>query len=338
MRLLKYFSIIAIVIGIGFCIRQGQPRYQIFSGHIFGTVYHIKLRSSKEDKTLHDRIKEELALINGQMSVFEEDSEISKINRAPRGRDIELSDNMGYLLKHAQKIYNQSEGAFDPTIGPLIDFWGFGPGKVQKAPKPAEIRKRLQYVGFNKLKFDSGFKKIHKTDRRTQLNLSAIAKGYGVDKVAELLEKYGYHDYVVEIGGEIRVSGSRDNAGTPWTVGISEPNENGANAIAVDLSAGAVATSGDYHNYRTAEDGTRYSHTISPRTGLPVRDRLASVTVFSDFCIDADAYATAMMSMGYEKAAAFADKYEIAAIFFIHDEQGGFSKHYSSFAQSQMEK
>lgn len=338
MRLLKYFSIIAVVIGIGFCIRQGQPKYQTFSGRIFGTTYHIKIRAAHKDEELHGRIKAELALINAQMSVFEADSEISKINNAARGRNVILSENMGYLLRHAQKINRQSEGAFDPTIGPLIDAWGFGPGKKQKTPQPREIRKRLQYVGFDKLKFDKLFKTVRKTDSRTELNLSAIAKGFGVDKIAGLLEKSGYHDYVVEIGGEIRVSGFRDGAGTPWTVGISEPSENGSNAMAVEMASGAIATSGDYQNYRTAEDGTRYSHTISPRTGLPVRDKLASVTVFTEFCIDADAYATAMMSMGYEKAVSFADKYNLAAVFFTHDGRGGFAKSYSALAQRQMGK
>lgn len=336
MRLLRYFSIIAVIIVIGFCIRQGQPKYRNFSGAIFGTTYHVKIRTSPKDDALHDDIKAELALINAQMSVFEPDSEISKINRTPRGQSVALSENMGYLLRRAQTVYSQSGGAFDPTIGPLVDAWGFGPGKKLRTPDREQIRKTLQYVGFNKLKFDPLYKTVRKDDGRVSLDLSAIAKGYGVDKVAAFLEKRGYHDYVVEIGGEIRVSGFRDNTGTPWTVGISEPAENGANAMAVDMTAGAVATSGDYQNYRTGEDGLRYSHTISPQTGLPVRDKLASVTVFAELCIDADAYATAMMSMGYDKAVAFADKYGIAAIFFTHTGSGGFAKSYSAYARKQM--
>lgn len=336
MRLFKYFSIIAVVIAIGFCIRQGQPRYQTFSGNIFGTVYHIKIRASKKDSGLHERIKRELALINAQMSVFEPDSEISKINRAGAERSVVLSDNMSWLLRRAQMIYRQSGGAFDPTVGPLIDDWGFGPNKGAKTPTDRQIRQTLRYVGFDKLRFDKLFKTVRKTDRRVSLNLSAIAKGYGVDKVAALLEKEGYRDYIVEIGGEIRVAGFRDNAGTLWTVGVKEPREDGANALALDITDCAIATSGDYRNYRTGKDGRRYSHTISPVTGRPVENALASVTVFADLCADADAYATAMMSMGYDEAAAFADKYGISAVFFTHEQNGGFAKSYSKRAAAQL--
>ena len=336
MHLLRYFSIIAVIIVIGLCIRQGQPHYQTFKGNIFGTVYHIKVRTSQKDASLHDKIKAELALINAQMSVFETDSEVSQINRAPRNRKINLSENMSYLLRQAQTVYRQSEGAFDPTISPLIDAWGFGPDKQAKIPTRKQIKKILQYTGFNKLRFDKSYKTIRKDDERISLNLSAIAKGYGVDKIAELLEYSGYRNYVVEIGGEIRVSGFRDDKGTMWTVGISEPAEKGANAMVLDMTNRSVATSGDYRNYRTDENGKRYSHTISPQTGLPVYDKLASVTVFTKHCIDADAYATAMMSMGYDKALAFADKHKIAAIFFIHTEEGGFTKAYSASARKQM--
>ncbi len=335
MRLLKYFSIIALIFVIAFYIRQGQPHYQKFEGHIFGTVYHIKIRAAKNNPGLHERIKDELALINAQMSVFDEKSEISEINRTEAGRSIALSDNMQELLRRTQKIYRQSDGAFDPTVGLLVDLWGFGPARQKREPSAEEIDRTLRHVGFGKLRFDKEYKTVRKTDGRISLNLSAVAKGFGVDKVASLLEKEGYRDYIVEIGGEVRVAGFRDAAGTPWTLGIREPRENGANALVVDITDCAVATSGDYQNYKTDANGRRYSHTISPQTGYPVRNTLASVTVFADSCAEADAYATAMMSMGFERAENFAAKNDISAVFFTHGTNGGFVKTFSERAAVQ---
>lgn len=332
MRILKYFSIIAVILAIAFYIRSNTVQYQSYQGNIFGTVYHIKIRTDNEDPTLQDAIKAELASVNSQMSVFEEKSEISKINQAPKNKKIGLSSNMSYLLRHAERIYKESQGAFDPTIGPLIDNWGFGPNKKSKQPSAAQIKETLRHVGFNKLKLDKAYKTLSKTDAQTSLNLSAIAKGYGVDKVAELLESKGYEDYIIEIGGEVRAKGYRDEAKTPWSVGIAEPQQDGANSMIIELTDISVATSGDYNNFRTDNKGLRYSHTISPKTGYPVKNSLASVTVFDKLCTDADAYATAMMSMGFEKALEFADKYQISAIFFTH-QNNDFVRHYSKSAK-----
>lgn len=332
MRLLKYFSIIALIFAIAFYIRQGQPRYRSFEGRVFGTFYHIKIRTAKKDSGLHQRIRDELALINAQMSVFDAESEISAINRAEAGHDIVLSDNMRELLRLAQTVYRQSGGAFDPTVGPLVDLWGFGPARPERQPSEEEIVQTLRHVGFDKLRFDRTFKTVRKTDGRVSLNLSAVAKGFGVDKVASLLEKEGYRNYIVEIGGEVRVSGFRDDSGTPWTLGVREPRENGANALTLDVTDCAVATSGDYQNYKTGADGSRYAHTISPQTGYPVKNALASVTVFADSCAAADAYATAMMSMGFEQAENFAAEHDISAVFFTRGADGGFVKSFSERA------
>lgn len=333
MRLLKYFSIIIIFFGVALYIRQAQTSYLMYEGKIFGTTYHIKVRSKKKDNNLHEQIKKELSLINSQMSVFNKDSEISKINRAAAHHPVILSENMGNLLRTAQTIYTQSEGYFDPTVGPLINSWGFGPDKDYETPSSQQIEQILQYVGYDKLKFDKQFKTLTKTDQRISLNLSAIAKGFGVDKIADLLKTKGYNDYIVEIGGEIRASGYRDDTGTPWTLGIREPKENGINALAVDITNYAVATSGNYQNYHTDKDGKRYSHTISPHTGYPVKDSLASVTVFATSCMEADAYATAMMSMGFKKALEFANYYNINAIFFTYEGDSNYRQFYSKQAK-----
>ncbi len=333
MRLAKYFSITALLLGLGFFISREQPQYLIFDGNIFGTTYHIKIRSTCQDTGLHDKIKAELAKVNAAMSMFEEDSEVSRINQAPAGKELVLSKDMSFLLQRAATVFRQSGGAFDPTIAPLVNLWGFGPDGAGKMPIREEINRALHHVGFDKLRFDKEFKTLHKTDDNLALDLSALAKGYGVDKVASLLAGEGYGDYIVEIGGEVRAAGSRDARGTPWTLGLNAPEKGSRNILALDISGMAAATSGDYRNYRVDKNGKHYAHIISPQTGLPVRSSLASVTVFAKLCVDADAYATALMAMGNKKALDFADRHNIAAIFLTYDATGGFARSYSAAIQ-----
>ena len=192
MRILKYLLFLAIAAVLAGYILMHKKNYQVITGEVFGTYYTVKLRSFNEDKMLQKALKEEFDKINSQMSVFDNESEISAINRAPAGEWIELSKDMQNLLKNAYSIYQMSSGAFDPTVGKLVDLWGFGTkGGIQKIPDDEEIREILQFTGFDKITFSRDFSKLNKKYDKTIINLSAIAKGYGVDSVAAMLTEHG---------------------------------------------------------------------------------------------------------------------------------------------------
>jgi thiamine biosynthesis lipoprotein len=328
MRILQYVSIALFIVGIGVWLGQTSPHYQILKGEIFGTYYSIKIKTDNKNKELKDDIKAILYQINQEMSVFEPSGELSQINRTPAEKNIVLSENMQQVLKAASVIYRQSAGKFDPTLGALIDMWGFGAGHVQE-PSDKQIKQALSVVGFNKLKFGNDFKTLRKTNTKTMINLSAIAKGYAVDKLAELLDKQGYRDYIVEIGGEIKAKGTRDASGAAWNVGIRKPSvEAEENALVVSLDNLAVATSGNYRNYYR-KDGKIFAHTISATTGRPFLSDALSASVFHASCMYADAYATAVMTMGVEQGLRFADKHDLAVIVFDNE----FQPHFSQKAQ-----
>lgn len=319
MRLLKYFSILIAIIALVFYLGKKTNRYQTMNGETMGTYYSIKIKTDRENNLLHNVVKAELERINNQMSVFDPTSELSLINQFSEKEWIEMSPELSDVMKTSHNIYQISNGNFDPTVGKLIDLWGFGVSSPKKIPTPEEISTVLKYSNFNQLKFSNNFQKIKKNNPHTYINLSAIAKGYGVDRISKLLSKAGYNDYIIEIGGEVVAKGRRDEQTDGWNVGVSKPSENGIeNAYIVTLKDYAVATSGDYRNFLVFND-KRYSHTISPKTGYPVEHNLASVTVFHKKCMSADAYATALMSMGENKALNFANNNNLAVILFVRD-------------------
>ena len=315
MRIFAYISILVVVVASAIGIYFYSPNQQIIKGNIFGTYYTIKIRTAKPDKNISAEIASVLDKVNRSMSVFDETSEISQINRSNKGIDIPLSQDMAEVMAAAAKVNRQSQGWFDPTLGKLIDLWGFGAGDM-KNPSSQEITQALKTSGFDKLVFSKDFKQLRKKDSATYINLSAIAKGYGVDKVAELLSSKGYHDYMIEIGGEIKVGGSRSDQGDSWNIGINRP-QSGAydNVMVVSISNLAVATSGNYRNFYK-QDGNILAHTISYKTGRPIQTDALSVSVFHDSCMYADAYATAIMAMGVEEGLAFANKYDLKVIIF----------------------
>jgi len=257
------------------------------------------------------------------MSVFDSMSDISQFNRNTEEDWIEIPENLSVVLKGSYQIYNLTNGYFDPSIGPLAEIWGFGVNKIHRVPSAEEIKAAKQDVGLNKITFTRDFRKAKKNNLNISLNLSAIAKGYAVDRIAKLLENQGYKNFMVEIGGEIRAKGGRNNKEHGWNIAIARPDSETVQnyAYAVRLSDMSVATSGDYRNYFNIE-GKRYSHTIDPKTGYPVEHNLASVTVFDNECMRADALATAIMSMGEVRGIDFANKYKIPVVLFVHSEDG----------------
>ncbi len=334
MRILKYFSVFLALAAVIWYLSGYKKTYQTINGQIFGTYYTIKIKSPKENNKLQKAIKEEFATINSEMSVFDINSEISEINRAPAGQWIALSPAMQKLLKNAYQIYQSSNGAFDPTTGRLVDLWGFGTtGGIQKIPDEEDIKETLATTGFNKIRFSNDYSRLRKQYAETTLNLSAIAKGYSVDRIAELMKSQGYTDFVIEVGGEVVASGKRADTANGWNIAIADPSgEDGKNLAVVTIKDYAVATSGDYNNFFYIND-KKYSHTINPQTGYPVDNSLISATVFHKSCMTADGLATAIMSMGEKKADSFIRNNKLAVIMFVKDENGNISPIISAEAQ-----
>lgn len=339
MRVLKIcaFGIFLMAI-IGFFVRF-KPQYHLINGEIFGTYYTIKIRTSTKDSHLEQAINDELAKINAQMSVFDTSSEISKINNTEANLWIDLSENMQLVLKNAHLIYKLSDGAYDPTAGKLIDLWGFGvKGKIDKLPTDDEISEILEVTGFDKIQFSEDYSKLKKLHSEVVLNLSSIAKGFGVDRIAQLLKSKGYNDFIVEIGGEVVSSGKKSDKVKGWNVGVVMPNEtSNENAFVVTLKDYAVATSGDYRNFFYVKD-KKYSHTIDTKTGYPTANNILSVTVFNESCMFADGIATAIMSLGEEKGLALAKNNDLAIIMFVKTENNQIINIVSPKAKKLIEK
>ncbi len=337
MRTLKIFSIL-LIISIALCmffIGKDKKGRMVFEGKTYGTYYKIIINSPKQNPELDNDIKQILKMIDNQMSVFNPHSEISRINQTAADKKIKLSAPMQNLMKKINEVYQKSNHAFDPTVGPLVEIWGFGTQQTKEKPTPEKISKILEYTGFNKLAFSPNFDTLQKQDSRVNLNLSAIAKGYAVDSVANFLELHDYHDYLVDIGGEMRISGNRSPKETGWNVAIAAPLENkNENTLVLTLSNTAVATSGDYRNF-TYYDGKKISHTISPQSGYPVEGDLASATVFYPHAAIADAYATAIMVLGAKEGLKMADTLDLQAILILRNPQNeNFEIIYSQAARS----
>ena len=315
MRIVHYISILFFVIVIGVFVYSYSPHYQIIKGETFGTYYNIKIKTNTKNKQLKHLVKQKLSEIDAIMSVFNSESEISRINQAGKKEKIQLSLSMQEVLKVSDKVYKQSKGYFDPTLGKLVDLWGFGPSKSDE-PNPEDIKKVLENIGFDKLKFNENFTHLYKENNGLVINLSAIAKGWAVDEIALMLDNLGYENYLVEIGGELKAKGVKNEANDSWVVGINIPKPyKSENILAVSLNDLAVATSGNYRNFYIKNEKVR-SHTISFKTGYPVETDVASVSVFHKSCMMADAYATAIVSMGIAEGIKFADKYDLMVLIY----------------------
>ena len=289
-----------------------------------GTTFQVKITGDEvalDARVLGREIAARLEEVNRQMSTYRDDSEISRFNRSRSTDWIRVSPDFVRVLRVAQKISTWSEGAFDVTVGPLVNLWGFGPNAIpDRVPSPDSIAARKARVGYEKIRVDRSASAIEKEIASVSCDLSAIAKGFGVDRVASYLDSLGIDRYFIEIGGELRTKG-RNHLGRRWRVGIASPAEPGALQKVLALDDMAMATSGDYHNY-FERDGIRYSHTIDPRTGHPIAHALASVSVVHPSCLYADALATAIQVMGPEKGFAFAEARGLAAFMIVRQGDG----------------
>jgi thiamine biosynthesis lipoprotein len=295
----------------------------VITGPTMGTTYAVKLHvaGAKVDAgALQSQIDSLLERINGQMSTWRADSELSRFNSSRSPGWFPVSAETAFVVEAAAAISTLSHGAFDVTVGPIVNLWGFGPERGEAGP-PSEqqIQATMARVGYRYLAVRASPSALRKQRPDVYVDLSAIAKGFAVDEVARLLDEQHIQSYLVEIGGELRARGSKAD-GTPWKVAIEQPRsgERSVQSI-VALRDHAIATSGDYRNY-VEKDGKRYSHTINPRTGRPIDHGLASVSVVTDSAMRADALATAIMVMGPEEGYQLAVDEALAAQLIIRSE------------------
>ena len=299
----------------------------LFQGPTMGTVYRVKVVSAdltdKAKSRIDDAIRAQLDNVNAKMSTYEAESELSRFNRHRTTEPFPFSEDVLMVLAEARRISEITGGAFDTTVGPLVNAWGFGPSTPDALPTEPQLAELRQSVGWERIEIDQSASSARKRHPATQVDLSAIAKGYAVDRVSEALSTLGHTDHMVEVGGEVRTAG-HNASGETWRIAVETPVAGSAGRQRiVPLRDAAMATSGDYRNF-IERDGARYSHTIDPRTGRPVTHRLASASVIHDSCMTADAYATALMVMGEDEAFRFSSEHDLAVLLLIREDDGGF--------------
>ena len=297
-------------------ILQKQPPFRTNEGLVFGTVYKITYQHNDD---LHKEIKEVLMDVDNALSPYNQNSIISKINH---NQDTTLNEHFTHVFNLAQKISAETDGAFDISVAPLVNAWGFG-FKHSIEIKPETIDSIRQFVGYQKIQINNG--KIVKEDDRLMLDCSSIAKGYGVDRVANFLKSKGVKHYMVDIGGEVALKGKNSRMKT-WRIGINKPIEDSLSInqelqTILEVSGIGMATSGNYRKFYY-KDGKKYAHTIDPRLGCPIQHNILSATVIASDCTTADAYATAFMVMGLEKSKAFCEEHPELNAYFICSGEG----------------
>ncbi len=330
LALLYRYLIIFVSLLVAGCAEDPGPI--VFTGNTMGTTYSVKVADDIDQikaDSLAELIESELEAVNASMSTYIPTSEISQFNKTPVGETVIISAPFMEMVQLSKQIHDESAGRFDPTIGPLVNLWGFGPTPIegQEAPPAEAVEEAMARVGLDLIAI--GESSLTR-EADTYIDLSAVAKGYGVDRVARLVEAAGASNYLVEIGGELRAKGINER-GTNWTIAIERPDIMArAPYTTVALNDEAIATSGDYRNYYEI-DGERYSHLIDPTTGYPIRHNLASVTVMAPTTAVADGYATAIYIMGVEDGLALAEERDLAVFAIIKSADGFESRHSTAF-------
>lgn len=295
-RLMWQLPVLAmLIVGTILIISGRTPKpYLKKSGTAFGTIYNITYQS---DEDLGLLIEKELAKVDSSLSIFNPSSTISKINQ---NEDVDADELFLHVFKLSQEVSKETGGAFDTTVAPLVNMWGFG-FKSGEQPSKESIDSLMQLVGYDKIRLEG--KRIMKDDSRIMIDFSAIAKGYGSDRIANLLSSKGVENFMVEIGGEIVTVGVNPKKES-WKIGVTKPTDDPLSTnrelqTILNISDKAMATSGNYRNFYY-KDGKKYAHTIDPKTGYPVQHNILSATVIADNCATADAYATAFMVLGLD--------------------------------------
>ena len=309
--------LIVLIIGTVLILRKQAP-YQTDEGLIFGTMYKITYQSKEN---LKEEIEAELRKVDNSLSPFNKQSVITRIND---NTDLSADSMLVYVYNMARSISEETQGAYDITVAPLVNAWGFG-FKTQAFPDSVKIDSLRRIVGYRKIRLTPEGK-FEKQDPRVMLDCSSIAKGFGVDCVARLLMSKGVRNFMVEIGGEVVVKGENPKM-EKWRIGINRPVDdslavNQELQTVLEITDAGMATSGNYRNFYY-KDGKKYAHTIDPRTGYPVQHNILSSTVIADNCAKADAYATAFMVLGLDSAKIICNAHpELDAYFIYTDEEG----------------
>lgn len=302
-----------------------------------GTSYSVTVskRADSDQGSLRGAVARELQDIDALMSTYRANSEVSRFNRH-RGLDpFPVSESTFSVLAAAQEVSAATGGAFDITVGALVEAWGFGPGRAGSQPSQEAISRLRSEAGWSKLDLDSNGRYVRKAGPALQCDLSAIAKGYAADRVGEALEAAGCTDYLVDIGGELLARGANP-AGGLWRVGVERPDASGRVVHRIlRITDTAIATSGDYRNFREAE-GRRFGHVLDPRTGRPAESRVASATVLHSSAMLADAFATALLVLGEKEGLEMAEREDLAVLLILRDGSGGLREAASSRFRARM--
>lgn len=309
----KQFLGVLVLLLLVSCKREAKNTK--LSGQVFGTSYSAIYDSDTNYEKEFDSL---FYVINKSLSTYIQNSDISKLNR---NEAVEVDEHFINVFKSSEAIYKQTNGAFDPTIGAVVNAWDFGPEGKIVALDSMKIDSLMLSVGLNKVKQRSNT--ILKEQLNTYLDFNAIAKGYAVDVIAEFLESQKVTDYLVEIGGEIRCKGINQEKIANWIVGIDKPNFDGSQTVmkTVNLEDEAMATSGTYRKFKLDENGNRYAHIIDTKTGYPSKTNVLSVSVIANDCMSADAYATAFQAMGIEKVTELLETHPELKVFFVFENE-----------------
>ncbi len=323
-KIIIFFLSIALIA----CSKTTQNNYNKLEGLALGTTFHITYKDSLNQINAK-QIDSLIHLVNKSMSTYLSNSDISKINR---GDSTVLVDDMFQeVFYKSKRIYNETKGAFDPTIGILVNAWGFGPDRGIENLDTIHVKSMLEFVGFDKIRLENN--KVIKKYTKSYIDFNAIAKGYTVDVIGRFLELKKIENYLVEIGGEIRARGINQK-NKAWTIAIEKPNFDGTRSFqtTIELVNESIATSGNYRKFKIDEKtGKKYAHTIDTKPGFPSKSNLLSASVISKLdCADVDAYATAFMAMGLKKTKIFLAKHKELKAFLIYSDDQGEIKTFAS--------
>ena len=311
MRFLKYVATLLLCSTIIMSCEEEVKNTRL-KGPVFGTAYSVIYHSNTDYSEQLDSL---FTLLNTSMSTYQQGSDISKVNR---NEPMQVDEHFKKVFETSKYVYNETNGAFDPTIGSVVNAWDFGPeGKVINLDS-LKIDSLMLSVGLDKITLENNT--INKPEN-TYLDFNAIAKGYAVDVVSEFLTGQGVKSYLVEIGGEIRTSGINEESGTPWQIGIDRPRFDEGHEVldVISLTDKAMATSGTYRKFKTDKEGNRYAHIIDTKTGYPSRTNVLSVSVIADDCMTADAYATAFQAMGIDEVSTYLESHPELQVFFVYE-------------------
>lgn len=319
MRKTYFYFILLVLVTVISCSKQGAKDPIKLSGGVFGTTYSIIYY---DDETNYQKdIQQLFDEVNKSTSTYILSSDISKINRGET--NVKVDKYFKEVFHKSKRIYQETNGYFDPTVGNLVNAWGFGPNKPLNNLDSAKVKELLQYVGLDKVSISGN--RVIKESKDTFLDFNSIGKGYGIDVIGRFLESKQIKNYLIEIGGEIRVRGTKPE-GKKWVIQLENPNTDGSRSAydLLEVKDISIASSGNYRKFRISESGKKYVHTINPKTGYAKESNLLATTVLAELdCADVDAYATAFMAMGLEKSKAFLkNKPELKVILLFANDRG----------------